>query len=335
MRKITRILILSLFCVCNYACKKQQNNIKKDTDEKVNKENRDHHSLSRNDSDSSFFTYKKWDLVNKKEGEYKSSNELIQLKKELDEKNNIGGIKFYLNNKEVDFIISDAYVFTPYLFVDKDKCIILIKEEDEGGIYGYFLYYFDGNKPVTKEYLDIAPINDVEINKFIQFKNSNNSIKISLLTEKYYNTDLEKNENSNSYNFIVDFNKKGAFSNGVIAKNSFNKIQLSENQSTQWRGKYSCNFLRMKEESADPRAYAMIYINIEENAATFQLESYLEDLNKGLFILSCSSTEIILVEKNNKNSKFIITKNNKNFKLKSDLLDKTIGEISTYELVKK
>lgn len=110
----------------------------------------------------------------------------------------------------------------------------------------------------------------------------------------------------------------------------------SENNSlNNWIGNYDCNFLRMKEESADPRAYGMIYINIDNNEAKFKLDTYVEIIDKDLIVSSCNSTEIILGEKNNKNSKFSITKNNKNFNLKSDLLDKTIGEISTYELVKK
>ncbi|WP_395077650.1 hypothetical protein [Flavobacterium sp.] len=108
----------------------------------------------------------------------------------------------------------------------------------------------------------------------------------------------------------------------------------SEKNTQQWIGKYSCNFLRMKDESADPRAYAMIYIDIENYLATFKLESYLEDLNKELVVLSSNSTEIVLAEKDNKNSKFAITKNSNKFELKSDLLNKTIGEISTYELKK-
>lgn len=108
----------------------------------------------------------------------------------------------------------------------------------------------------------------------------------------------------------------------------------SEKNTQQWIGKYSCNFLRMKEEYADPRAYAMIYIDIDNNIATFKLESYLEDLNEELVVLSCNTTEIVLAEKDNKSSKFTITKSLGKIELKSDLLNKTIGKISTYELKK-
>jgi len=91
----------------------------------------------------------------------------------------------------------------------------------------------------------------------------------------------------------------------------------------------------MKEESADPRAYGMIYINIDNNEAKFKLDTYVEIIDKDLIVLSCNSTEIILAERDNQKSKFTITKNNKKYELKSDLLNNTVEEISTYELIKK
>lgn len=102
-----------------------------------------------------------------------------------------------------------------------------------------------------------------------------------------------------------------------------------------WNGKYEGNFLRIKEESADPRAYAMIYIDIEDNKATFRLNSYKEILDKELNILNSTPNKVVFCEKDNKNSKLSIEKNKNNFILTSDLLDKITGEITTYKLIKK
>lgn len=79
----------------------------------------------------------------------------------------------------------------------------------------------------------------------------------------------------------------------------------------------------------------MIYIVIEDNKATFRLDSYKEILDKDLLILNSNPNKIILYEKDNKNSKFFIEKNKDNFILTSDLLNKTTGEVTTYKLEKK
>jgi hypothetical protein len=123
--------------------------------------------------------------------------------------------------------------------------------------------------------------------------------------------------------------------NLLLDKKLVKKWKFKNSPFGDWKGNYDCNFLRMKEESADPRAYGMIYINIDNNEAKFKLDTYIEIIDKDLIVLSCNSTEIILAERDNQKSKFTITKNNKKYVLKSDLLNNTVGAISTYELIKK
>lgn len=101
-----------------------------------------------------------------------------------------------------------------------------------------------------------------------------------------------------------------------------------------WNGEYEGNFLRIKEESADPRAYATIDIQIENKNATFQLDSYNEIINRNLLVSESAPNKITLIEKDNKNSTFTMTKNNTNFILTSDLLNKITGEMTTYKLKK-
>ena len=70
-------------------------------------------------------------------------------------------------------------------------------------------------------------------------------------------------------------------------------------KSFSWLGNYSCNFLRMKEESGDPRGWGMIRLKIK------------------------------------KDSTFVITKNNNKYFLKSNFINETVGETETYELKKE
>lgn len=156
-----------------------------------------------NNKTGSFFTYEKWSSVDPN-GIYELSQFSIELKSYLDEKENAGGKKLYANNEEIDLIITDAYVLTPFLFINHTEKILLIQEEDEGGIHGYILYYFVNERYVRKEYLYISPENKIEIQDFIKFKNDQDSILVLILTEKYYDTKTDKIEFSNQYNFRIN-----------------------------------------------------------------------------------------------------------------------------------
>jgi len=153
----------------------------------------------------------------------------------------------------------------------------------------------------------------VDVFKFTDYNSANNKVEIKNQKDKYSVLFFGKDKVLKKWDFILK--------NGTITKS--------------WNGKYECNFLRIKEESADPRAYAMIYIDIKDNKATFRLDSYNEILEKDLIILNTNPNKIILQEKDNSNSKFLIIRKNDDFILTSDLLDKTTGEITTYKLKKK
>jgi hypothetical protein len=149
--------------------------------------------------------------------------------------------------------------------------------------------------------------------KFTDYNSADNKVEIKNQKDGYSVLLLDKDKVLKKWDFILK--------NSAISKS--------------WNGKYECNFLRIKEESADPRAYAMIYIDIKENKATFRLDSYNEILDKDLLILNNNPNKIILQEKDNSDSKFSIIRKNDDFILTSDLLDKTTGEITTYKLKKK
>lgn len=102
-----------------------------------------------------------------------------------------------------------------------------------------------------------------------------------------------------------------------------------------WLGNYSCNFLRMKEESGDPRGWGMIRLKIKKDSMKFGLDTYIENFEKDVVILKQTENEIILSLKNKKDSTFVITKNNNKYFLKSNFINETVGETETYELKKE
>lgn len=196
--------LLSLFFFCN--CKENSiKNIFGDQPIKIYEQ-----KLPENKK-SFYFTYKKWDSENESSNIYKDTHISVELKNYLDEQENIGGKQVFANNKQIDLIVTDAYKLTPYLFVDNEESLLLIQEEDESGIYGYLLYYFEEGKYIKKTYLNVSPVNQTKIDRFIKFKNIGNSIKAIILTDKYYDTGNDKIKPSEQYNFI--FNKAQTIKN--------------------------------------------------------------------------------------------------------------------------
>lgn len=70
----------------------------------------------------------------------------------------------------------------------------------------------------------------------------------------------------------------------------------------------------------------MIYIDLKRESATFKLESYIGQISKDLVILNQNRSEIILSLKNQRDSTFIIHKKENQYFLKSNYIDKTVGE---------
>ncbi|AZA61031.1 hypothetical protein [Chryseobacterium indoltheticum] len=172
-------------------------------------------------------------------------------------------------------------------------------------------YLFSIEKLVSNE--DQERYKIVDVFKFTDYSSANNKVEIKNQKDRYSVLFFGKDKVLKKWDFILK--------NSAISKS--------------WNGKYECNFLRIKEESADPRAYAMIYIDIKDNKAIFRLDSYNETFDKDLLILNNNPNKIILQEKDNSDSKFSIIRKNDDFILTSDLLDKTTGEITTYKLKKK
>ena len=181
-------------------------------------------------ADSSVFKFVEWSSISKTNENYKYGEETIHLRNFLDEENNIGGKKIFVNDIEIDFVITDAYVFTPYLFVSNDDKILLIKEEDEGSVYGFRLYHLKNSKLISKQFLDISPVDEIKIEDFIEFKIVNNTINVSLKTDSYYDTKTDKIEPSSEYHPIIENknNSKDHSNNAASIESQDLTLQVSE-----------------------------------------------------------------------------------------------------------
>ena len=121
--------------------------------------------------------------------------------------------------------------------------------------------------------------------------------------------------------------------NNLIKKWTFNKHQ-DPARSPHFTGSYTGQFLRMKGESGDPRGWATIRLKIDKAVANFQLDNYVENVNKDLIIVKTLPSEIILTDKEDRSLTFIITKNHNKYILKSSFIDQLVGTSETYELKK-
>jgi hypothetical protein len=122
--------------------------------------------------------------------------------------------------------------------------------------------------------------------------------------------------------------------NSVRKGTGLSVAEKSAQSSQEWSGTYTGRFLRMKEESGDPRGWGQILLKVDENTTKFQLDSYVENIKKDLTIINESSDEIVFAEKNNKNSIFTLTKKKNKYELKSNFINQVVGETNSYELGK-
>jgi len=117
----------------------------------------------------------------------------------------------------------------------------------------------------------------------------------------------------------------------LIKKWTFNKHKFAA-EGHQFTGSYTGHFLRMKEESGDARGWGTIRLKINKAGANFQLDSYVENINKDLIPVKTLPSEIVLADKEDRSLTFIITKKGNKYILKSKFIDQLVGTKETYEL---
>jgi hypothetical protein len=178
---------------------------------------------------------------------------------------------------------------------------------------------------------------------FSIYKERKNNIYIFSLERFLKNDDVEKYRIIDTINLKsadVKVNIENVGSNEIlhlksnkslIKKWTFHKHKFLE-RSPQFTGSYTGHFLRMKGESGDARGGATIRLKINKTLANFQLDSYVENVNKDLITVKTQPSEIILADKEDQRLTFILTKHHNKYILKSNFIDQLVGTRETYEL---
>lgn len=87
----------------------------------------------------------------------------------------------------------------------------------------------------------------------------------------------------------------------------------------QWYGKYEGSFLRLEGESADPRGWATVNLNITKDSMVFNISSYVEEKTFKLTFKEANEDNVAFSMDNNNIIK--LKRNNKNYMLESTYID--------------
>ncbi|MCQ9637033.1 hypothetical protein MP477_18980 [Chryseobacterium sp. WG23] len=100
-----------------------------------------------------------------------------------------------------------------------------------------------------------------------------------------------------------------------------------------WNGKYSGSFLRLKDETADPRAWGQIHLHIHGKSATLSIDSYVENVQKKLKLFSESKDELRLKDISDGKS-LTLSKKSGTITMEGNLMESIVGISEKYEIEK-
>ncbi|RYE00211.1 MAG: hypothetical protein EOP54_00945 [Sphingobacteriales bacterium] len=103
----------------------------------------------------------------------------------------------------------------------------------------------------------------------------------------------------------------------------------------EWLGTYKGSFLRLKEESADPRAWGEIDLSIGKESVKFHLDSYNENVAKEMKIVFADAQKIRLVAEGNDKQVLTLLRDKNKYQLSGSLIETIVGLREIYELDKK
>ncbi|WP_409416332.1 DUF3828 domain-containing protein [Flavobacterium sp. PS2] len=157
----------------------------------------------------------------------------------------------------------------------------------------------------------------------------------------------DENEKKINVDFLLEKNEKGDFVIASILNDKYlnikrvdknldaaNKIDSGESLS-KWFGNYKGSFLRMKDESADPRGWATINIKLSKDSLSFYLFSYLEEKNLKLKLIKANEKSITLNMGNNNTLKINNRGSKNKYTLESSYINNLLGERKIVELSRK
>ncbi len=121
----------------------------------------------------------------------------------------------------------------------------------------------------------------------------------------------------------------------VMSNKSDTPIKQETTKLLPWTGGYRCNFLRLPEEHADPRAYDMIYLFVQENSISFKLDSYVEIVDRQLVVANIDQNTLSLIDPADDDFKIIIENKAGQYRMTSSFMNNLMGNSGTYILQKE
>lgn len=124
---------------------------------------------------------------------------------------------------------------------------------------------------------------------------------------------------------------KSSFNKAIDSKKKTGNIQNTDMKS--WYGNYEGHFLRMEGESADPRGWASIQLNMNKDSIIFHISSYVEEKTFRLKVDKFDTKSIEFSMEPNENIKIIKT-NSESYIIKSPYINDRNAEKNEVKLAK-
>ncbi|WP_163444585.1 DUF3828 domain-containing protein [Flavobacterium columnare] len=225
--------------------------------------------------------------------------------------------KFYFDdNIKIDNEKLNSYLSERIKF----KIDSLRNEENFVLDYDPFIKAQDYNGESIKNTLKIISLNNENEFRvsFILFGNKNEQrVNIDYLLEK-------DNDGKILINSILN-DKYLNLTTSSSEKTLTNSDSTSDLKLINWIGNYNGTFLRLKDESSDPRGWANFNIKINKNFQNFHLFSYVEEKDSKLKLISVNNHELIFRMEDNSFIK--IKKDEKSeYNLESSYIDSLTGK---------
>lgn len=217
--------------------------------------------------------------------------------------------------------------------IDSEKESKEIEAKIKANISGYAIFcyyipakYIESNNGCTIEsaYLNEKTVANIYYynsqSKNWQFiKNEKSQYLPRIIEAKYFTNNF-----SNYFNPLISTNIKNETKSNTATENKSILV---------WNGKYEGTFLRLKGESADPRAWGKISLDIKDKNANFNLDTYNEIVEKNLLVLDISANELKLEDK--ATNKFLkLNKVAGKIFMLGNLMESIVGEKEKYEINK-
>lgn len=227
---------------------------------------------------------------------------------------------FYINFYGNDNNIQDKNKMKLYVSERVIKIIDSLRDNDNLILdYDPFIKAQDYSGDVIKKTLKIEPLknkDEYRVSFYLFEEKGEKRTDIDLL--------LSKNKDGN---FLISSILNDDYLN--FNKNVTTKTNTKENQ---WYGRYEGSFLRLKDESADPRGWATVTININKDSAVFNISSYVEEKSFKLKLKEQSVDSIIFNMEDNNLLK--INKESKIYTLENTYIDNLISSKNKIKLNK-